>query len=78
MAHALSPGVVRLIAAQVSRVPCVSSEELISTVQNLRKSLVRNWKPAHSLIGDALSVAEFARSGSGWLLPDPCLQQGMG
>ena len=68
MAHALSPGVVRLIATQVSRVPCVSSGELISTVQNLRKSLVRNWKPAHSLIGDALSAAEFALF-QFWLAP---------
>ena len=32
----------------------------MSTVQNLRKSLVRNWKPVRSLVGDALSGAEFA------------------
>ena len=32
----------------------------MSTIQNLRKSLVRNWKPVHSLVGDALSGAEFA------------------
>ena len=32
----------------------------MSTVQNLRKSLVRNWKPVCSLVGDALSGAEFA------------------
>ena len=32
----------------------------MSIVQNLRKSLVRNWKPVRSLVGDALSGAEFA------------------
>ena len=32
----------------------------MSTVQNLRKFLVRNWKPVGSLAGDALSGAEFA------------------
>ena len=32
----------------------------MSIVQNLRKSLVRNWKPVRSLVGDALSRAEFA------------------
>ena len=32
----------------------------MSTVQNPRKSLVRNWKPVCSLVGDALSGAKFA------------------
>ena len=32
----------------------------MSTVQNPRKSLVRNWKPVCILVGDALSGAEFA------------------
>ena len=32
----------------------------MSTIQNLRKSLVRNWKPVCSLVGDALSGAKFA------------------
>ena len=32
----------------------------MSTIQNLRKSFVRNWKPVFSLVGDALSGAEFA------------------
>ena len=32
----------------------------MSTTQNLRKSLVRNWKPVCSLVGDAFSGAEFA------------------
>ena len=32
----------------------------MSTTQNLRKSLVRNWKPVCSLVGDAVSGAEFA------------------
>ena len=31
-----------------------------STIQNLRKSLVRNWEPVCSLVGDAVSKAEFA------------------
>ena len=39
----------------------------MSTIQNLRKSLVRNWKPACSLIGDAVSGTEFAP------FPSPCL-----
>ena len=37
----------------------------MSTIQNLRKSLVRDWKPVCSLVGDAVSGAEFA------LLPCP-------
>ena len=32
----------------------------MSTIQNLRKSLVRNWKPVCSLVGYALSGAQFA------------------
>ena len=32
----------------------------MSTTQNLRKSLVRDWKPVCSLVGDAVSGAEFA------------------
>ena len=49
--------------------PCVCSGELISsydpsqrvsTIQNLGKSLVRNWEPVCSLVGDAISEAEFA------------------
>ena len=32
----------------------------MSTIQNLRKSLVRNWKPVCSFVGDAVSGAEFA------------------
>ena len=49
----------------------------MSTIQNLRKSLVRNWKPICSLVGDAVSGAEFAPfpsplppvSGGGWAGP---------
>ena len=37
----------------------------MSTIQNLRKSLVRNWRPVYSVIGDAFSGAEFA------LFPSP-------
>ena len=50
----------------------------MSTVQNLRKSLVRNWKPVRSLAGDALSGAEFAHFPLRLALTSPCLQQGMG
>ena len=51
----------------------------MSTIQNVRKSLVRNWKPVCSLVGDAISGAAFVpfpstlppASGRGWagLLP---------
>ena len=49
----------------------------MSTIQNLRKPLVRNWKPVCSLVGDAVSGAEFASfpsplppdSGGGWASP---------
>ena len=40
----------------------------MSTIQNLRKSLVRNWKPVCSLVGDAVSGAEFAHF---WLCLEP-------
>ena len=51
----------------------------MSTIQNLRKSLVRNWKPVYSLVGDALSGAQFApfpsplppASSGGWAGPQP-------
>ena len=47
----------------------------MSTIHNLRKSLVRNWEPVCSLVGGAISGAEFApfpsplppASGGGWL-----------
>ena len=32
----------------------------MSTIQNLRKPLVRNWKPVGSLVGNAISGAKFA------------------
>ena len=32
----------------------------MSTIQNLRKSLVRNWRSVCSVVGDATSGAEFA------------------
>ena len=32
----------------------------MSTIQNLRKSLVRNWRPVCSVVGDVISGAEFA------------------
>ena len=50
----------------------------MSTVQNLRKALVRNWKPVRSLVGDTLSGAEFAPFRLWLALPTPCLRWGMG
>ena len=45
----------------------------MSTVQTLRKSLVKNWKPVQSLVGDALPGAEFAPflalAGAAYALP---------
>ena len=49
----------------------------MSTIQNLRMSLVRGWNPICSLVGDAVSGAEFApfpsplppASGGGWAGP---------
>ena len=51
------------------------------TIQSLRKSLVRSWKPVCSLVGGAFSGAEFApfpspcplppASGGGWVGPQP-------
>ena len=65
-----------------SGAPCVPFGKLISdcnpwrmsTIQNLRNSLVRSWKPVCSLVGGAVSGAEFAplpsplppASGRGW------------
>ena len=49
----------------------------MSTIQNLRKSLVGNWRPVCSWVGGAVSAAEFApfpypllpASGEGWAGP---------
>ena len=54
----------------------------MSTIQELRKSLLRNWKLVCSLVGDALSGVEFApfrlwlapvstASGGGWASMQP-------
>ena len=60
------------VSVRASQVPaaCVCSQELassrdppgwrMSTTQNLRKSLDRNWRPVCSVGGDAVSGAEFA------------------
>ena len=72
----------------ISGVPCVSFGELISGYDLLmdvnhpgsQEDLVRNWEPARSLVGDAISGAEFAPfllALAGAFLP-PCLQQGIG
>ena len=50
----------------------------MKTIQNLRTSLVRNWKPVCSLVGDALSGAEFAPFRLLLAPASPFLQQGMG
>ena len=69
-----------------SGAPCVSSGELISwlwpswqmsTIQNLRKSLVRNWKPVCTLVGDAISGAKFAPFWL-WLAPASTLSPAFG
>ena len=41
----------------------------MSTIQNLRKSLVRSWRPVCSVVGGAVSGAEFAPSPPRCLLP---------
>ena len=57
--------------------PLATPSWRMSTIQNLRKSLVRNWEPVCSLVGGAISGAEFApfpsplppASGRGWACP---------
>ena len=39
---------------------CLLPSQQMSTIQNIRKSLVRDWKPVCSLVGDAVSGVEFA------------------
>ena len=53
------------LAATFPAARCQPSQ--MSTIQNLLKSLVRNWKPVCSLVGDAISGAEIAP------FPSPCL-----
>ena len=44
----------------------------MSTIQNLRKSLVRNWRPVCSLVGDAPFPYPLPpASGGGWASPPP-------
>ena len=61
-----SVGCVRLVLGRWS---LLQPSWQMSTIQNLRKSLVRNWKPVCSLVGDAVSGAEFALSPPSCLLP---------
>ena len=80
----LSPGAARLLpsaspAPVPVRAPCVSPRpsRQMSTIQNLRKSLVRNSRPVCSVVVDAVSGAEFApfpypllpASSEGWVGP---------
>ena len=89
----LSPGAARLIPSRVPAcfrargwTLCLFWEadfwlrpsRWMSTIQNLKKSLVRNWKPVCSLVRGALSGAEFARFRL-WLAPAfPLLPAGDG
>ena len=67
------------VSARACGVPgaCVCSQELasscdrwrMSTIQNLRESLDRNWRPVCSVGGDAVSGTEFAPFPSSCLLP---------
>ena len=83
---ALSPGVVHLLPPRgpslfpPATVRCVRlvfscDPRRMSTIQNLRKSLVRNWRPVCSVVGDAVSGAKFAPFPFP-LPPASCLQQG--
>ena len=47
------------------------------TIQNLRKSLVRDWKPVCTLVGDAISGAKFAPFWL-WLAPASTLSPAFG
>ena len=80
LTSALSPGAVRLIpsagpASVSTRWSRVASGELVSgrdppggcQPSSLRKSLVRDWKPVCSLVGDAVSGVSLPLS------PPPCL-----
>ena len=83
---ALSPGAAGLlpseapasVSARASRVrmPCVSPRpsRWMSTIQNLMKSLVRNWRPVCSVVGDAVLGAEPAPFPS----PLPPASRGLG
>ena len=69
-------GCVRLVSILGSW-PLAATLRQMSTNQNLRKSLVRNWRPVCSMVGDAVPGAEFApfpsplppASAGGWAGP---------
>ena len=79
------PASVSAHAGWVSLVSVLGSWSVAATLpadvnhQNLKKSLVGNWKPICSLVGGAISGADFARfpsplpsaSGGGWASPEP-------
>ena len=52
-------GRVRLVSVLGSWTLAVTLQRML-TSQNLRRSLVRSWKPVCSVVGDAVSGAEFA------------------
>ena len=64
------------VPACAGRVPvaCVSRRlsRWMWTIQNLRRSLIRNWRPVCSVVGDSVLVAEPA------LFPSPLPQAGLG
>ena len=71
---ALSPGVARLLLSESpapvpARVLCLAATlPRMSTIQTLRRSLIRNWRPVCSAVGAAVLGAEPAP------LPSHCLQ----
>ena len=75
------PGWQQVCLFQVCRASLLGSSSLAETLPvdvnrpESQEVLVSNWKPAHSLVGDAFSGAKFAPF---WLwLPPTCFQWGM-
>ena len=71
-------GYVRLVSV-LGIWPLAATLQWMSTIQNLRKSLIRNWEPVCRLVGGAGSGAEFApfpshllpASSRGWPVRSP-------
>ena len=75
-AHLLPSAAPATVPTRAGRVPapCVSlrPSRQMSTFQNLRRSLIRNWRPVCSAVGAAVLGAEPAP------FPSPCLQSPAG
>ena len=75
------PGCSARAPSQVCRVSVLGSWSLAATLladvihPGSQEDLLGNWEPAHSLVEDAVSGAEFS---SFWLWLPPCLGRGMG